>query len=203
RYNIARSEGTLLRYISDVYRSLVKTVPEAMRNDELQDIIAWLGVLVRSVDSSLVDEWSAQGAQEGAENLAAPQTKNKIVEDERGLTILIRNALFYRIQLIDMERSDELGALDKDYNYNIHEWDAILDDFYDEHEYVNTDAKARSSEYFMLDKSQESSNHTWHVRQIIDDAEGEHNWAIVADVDLDATQNESSVVFSSYEIVQE
>ena len=60
----------------------------------------------------------------------------------------------------------------------MHEWEDALDDFYDEHEYVNTDAKARSAELFMLDEKHENDEHSWHVRQIIDDSDGDHDWAI-------------------------
>ena len=70
RYGIARSEGTLLRYLSDAFRALGRTVPDAKRDDRLRDIIAWLGFVVRTVDSSLVDEWERAGEGVGVD--AAP-----------------------------------------------------------------------------------------------------------------------------------
>ena len=147
RYNIARSEGTLLRYLSDAYRALARTVPQEKRDEQLDDIISWLRVVVRSIDSSLVDEWENAGtdtdASEAAANLAAPGAKQAVVEDRRGLTVLVRNAMFRRVQLMDLDKPDELGALDKDWGYGVHEWEDTLDDYYDEHEYVNIDAKAR------------------------------------------------------------
>lgn len=79
RYNIARSEGTLLRYLSDAYRTLARTVPPEKRDEQLEDIISWLRVLVRSIDSSLVDEWENAGdsadQSEAAASLAAPGAK--------------------------------------------------------------------------------------------------------------------------------
>ena len=62
RYKIARSEGTLLRYLADAYRVLDRTVPPDRRDERLEDIVSWLGFLVRSVDSSLVDEWESAGS---------------------------------------------------------------------------------------------------------------------------------------------
>ena len=204
RYNIARSEGTLLRYLSDAYRALARTVPLEKRNEQLRDIISWLRVVVRSIDSSLVDEWENAGAgtdaSEAAANLAAPGAKQAVVEDRRGLTVLVRNAMFRRVQLMDLDKPDELGALDKDWGYGVHEWEDALDDFYDEHEYVNTDAKARSSELFILDDSKENSEHSWKVRQIIDDSDGDHDWAITGTVDLDTTQSSGEVVFFDYSV---
>ena len=205
RYNIARSEGTLLRYLSDAYRSLARTVPVEKRDERLKDIIAWLRVLVRSIDSSLVDEWENAGntsdeASQAAASLAAPGSGNDVVEDRRGLTVLVRNAMFRRVQLMDLDRPEELGALDKDWGYGVHEWEDALDDYYDEHEYVNVDAEARSPKLFMLDDTHERDEHTWKVRQIIDDSDGDHNWAITGVVDLDATQNGGEVVFFDYSV---
>lgn len=204
RYNIARSEGTLLRYLSDAYRALARTVPQEKRDEQLDDIISWLRVVVRSIDSSLVDEWEHAGtdtdASEAAANLAAPGVKQAVVEDRRGLTVLVRNAMFRRVQLMDLDKPDELGALDKDWGYGVHEWEDTLDDYYDEHEYVNIDAKARSGELFILDESKENSEHAWKVRQIIDDSDGDHDWAITGTVDLDATQSSGEVVFFDYSV---
>lgn len=204
RYNIARSEGTLLRYLSDAYRALARTVPQEKRDEQLDDIISWLRVVVRSIDSSLVDEWEHAGtdtdASEAAANLAAPGAKQAVVEDRRGLTVLVRNAMFRRVQLMDLDKPDELGALDKNWGYGVHEWEDTLDDYYDEHEYVNIDAKARSGELFILDESKENSEHAWKVRQIIDDSDGDHDWAITGTVDLDATQSSGEVVFFDYSV---
>ena len=205
RYNIARSEGTLLRYLSDAYRSLARTVPVEKRDERLKDIIVWLRVLVRSIDSSLVDEWENAGntsdeASQAAASLAAPGSGNDVVEDRRGLTVLVRNAMFRRVQLMDLDRPEELGALDKDWGYGVHEWEDALDDYYDEHEYVNVDAEARSPKLFMLDDTHERDEHTWKVRQIIDDSDGDHDWAITGVVDLDATQNGGEVVFFDYSV---
>lgn len=204
RYNIARSEGTLLRYLSDAYRALARTVPQEKRDEQLDDIISWLRVVVRSIDSSLVDEWENAGtdtdASEAAANLAAPGAKQAVVEDRRGLTVLVRNAMFRRVQLMDLDKPDELGALDKDWGYGVHEWEDTLDDYYDEHVYVNIDAKARSGELFILDESKENSEHSWKVRQIIDDSDGDHDWAITGTVDLDTTQSSGEVVFFDYSV---
>src|SRR3978361_710136 len=56
-YKLSRSEGLVLRYLSDAFRAARQTIPDEIKNEELQDLIEWLGELVRQVDSSLVDEW--------------------------------------------------------------------------------------------------------------------------------------------------
>jgi hypothetical protein len=56
-YGLARSEGLLLRYLSDAYKGLVQNVPEDAKTDDVFDLTEWLGEVVRQVDSSLLDEW--------------------------------------------------------------------------------------------------------------------------------------------------
>ncbi|MEP6482369.1 MAG: DUF3516 domain-containing protein, partial [Rhodoglobus sp.] len=58
-YKLARSEGLVLRYLSDAYRAARQTIPDDAKTEELLDVIEWLGELVRQVDSSLLDEWEA------------------------------------------------------------------------------------------------------------------------------------------------
>ena len=56
-YGLTRSEGAVLRYLSDAFKALRSGLPAAARTEELTDIVEWLGELVRQVDSSLLDEW--------------------------------------------------------------------------------------------------------------------------------------------------
>jgi superfamily II RNA helicase len=56
-YSLQRSEGQLLRYLTDAYKTLVQSVPEEARDPELEEIIEHLRQIVRGVDSSLLDEW--------------------------------------------------------------------------------------------------------------------------------------------------
>ena len=58
-YGLQRSEGVLLRYLSDVYKTLSQTVPAPARTEGVDDIIAHLHAMLREVDSSLVDEWES------------------------------------------------------------------------------------------------------------------------------------------------
>ncbi len=58
-YGVQRSEGVLLRYLSEVYKTLDTNVPEAARNEGVDDILGFLLTTLRQVDSSLLDEWLA------------------------------------------------------------------------------------------------------------------------------------------------
>ncbi len=199
RYKIARSEGILLRYLAEAFRSLDRTVPASKRNDQLNDIISWLGFVVRSVDSSLVDEWAAAG-DPAALDAAPPQGTDVVVSDRRGMTLLVRNALFLRVRLAARGRTEDLGDLDETWGMTEVRWSRALDAFHDAHEEILTDGDARSAAFLSIDESDEQSGHVWHVHQIFRDNDDDHDFGIMADVDLDATQEESEAVFKNYRV---
>src|SRR3954465_9055099 len=92
-YQLARSEGLVLRYLADAYRALRQTVPDEAKTEELADLIEWLGELVRQVDSSLIDEWEKLqhpgDDEQGGEYVPPAVTRN-----DRAFTVLVRNAMF-------------------------------------------------------------------------------------------------------------
>lgn len=197
RCGIARAEGVLLRYLSEAYRALDRTLPLDARDERLHDVIAWLGLVVRSVDSSLVDEWARSG-ELSDEALAPPPAPDEVVHDRRAVTLLVRNALFARVRLAAHNDVRSLGELDADWGWRMPRWKAALDAYFEEHEEILIDADARSTSFFMLDEAAEKSNHTWHVRQTFNDSEGDRDFGIDAQVDLDATQEAGEAVFSDY-----
>ena len=199
KLNIARSEGILLRYLAEAFRSLDRTVPVAKRNEQLEDIISWLGFMVRSVDSSLVDEWEAAG-DPAALDMAPPSAADQVVADRRGVTLLVRNALIRRVTLAARERYDQLGELDSDFGMTATRWERVLDAYHEQHEEILTDADARSSAMLSIDKADEQAAHVWHVHQIFADEDGDHDFGIMADLDLDATQEEGEAVFKNYRV---
>ena len=199
KLNIARSEGILLRYLAEAFRSLDRTVPVAKRNEQLEDIISWLGFMVRSVDSSLVDEWEAAG-DPAALDMAPPSAADQVVADRRGVTLLVRNALIRRVTLAARERYDQLGELDSDFGMTATRWERALDTYHEQHEEILTDADARSSAMLSIDEADEQAAHVWHVHQIFADEDGDHDFGIMADLDLDATQEEGEAVFKNYRV---
>lgn len=197
KISISRSEGTLLRYLSDAWRVLAKTIPQEFINDDLERIISWLHMLIRTTDSSLLDEWEMDSL-----TAKAPQTPRvgpaQIVEDPHGLEIMIHNALFKRVLLASKNDSASLGKLDEPFGFYERKWRSVLDEFFEAHEalYINQDA--RSKRYFSVDTREEKTQHLWHAHISFLDAEGDIDFGISADVDLDATKTAGEVIFMHY-----
>ena len=199
KLGIMRYEGILLRYLSEAFRGLDRTIPEDKRTEQLKDIIAWLGLVVRSVDSSLVDEWENAGSVLDA---APPDAAGAeaVVHDRRGLTVLVRNALFSRVRMAAHRDIAGLGEADGEWGFGERAWAQALDEYYEAHEEILLDADARSKAYLILNEADEEEAHVWHVRQIFHDEDGDNDFAIAADVDLDATQAGNGVVFKDYRV---
>ncbi|WP_448389602.1 DEAD/DEAH box helicase [Microbacterium aurum] len=200
-YQLARSEGLVLRYLSDAYRAIRQTVPADARTDELMDIIEWLGELVRQVDSSLVDEWSAliDPAAHLPEDDAAvvPPAPPSILTNRRAFTVLVRNELFRRVQLAALQDDDALVALDPDVG-----WPEVLDRYFDEHDEILTGGPARSPRLCVIDDTDAAASGIWRVEQTIDDPAGDHDWRIRAEVDLAASVDEGSAVVRVTEVLR-
>ena len=154
---------------------------------------------MRSVDSSLVDEWENAGSVLDA---APPDAAGveAVVHDRRGLTVLVRNALFSRVRMAAHRDIAGLGEADGEWGFGERAWAQALDEYYKAHEEILLDADARSKAYLILNEADEEEAHVWHVRQIFHDEDGDNDFAIAADVDLDATQAGDGVVFKDYRV---
>jgi hypothetical protein len=110
--------------------------------------------------------------------------------------LLVRNALFQRVSLAARGKFDDLGALDAEWGWRAPRWRQAIDAFFEEHDELLVDGDARSTAYFSIDETHERDDHSWEVRQIFHDADGDNDFQLWGTVDLDATQETGSVVFS-------
>ncbi|WP_431878685.1 DEAD/DEAH box helicase [Amycolatopsis sacchari] len=191
-YSLARSEGLVLRYLADVFDALRHTVPDEAKTEPLQDLIAWLGELVRQVDSSLLDEWEAlrHPTDPAAHAPSLPEGPPPVTRNERAFRVLVRNELFRRVELAARRAYEELGGLDAASGWDAVEWEAALEEYYEEHDELLTGPDARGPALLIIEQEAE----VWRVRQIFDDPDGNHDWGISAEVDLAASDEAGSAV---------
>jgi hypothetical protein len=197
-YGLARSEGLVLRYLADAFKALRQTVPEEARTEELADLIEWLGELVRQVDSSLIDEWERlrNPAEEAVVEL--DERPPAVTGNQRAFRVLVRNALFRRVELAALRRYGELGTLDAEDGWDAGAWAGALEPYFGEHADIGTGADARGSGMLIITQH---SGH-WMVRQIFDDPAGDHDWGISARIDLAASDEAGAAVVTVTEVGQ-
>jgi hypothetical protein len=190
-YELARTEGLVLRYLSGAYKALQQTVPESIKTDDLIDLIEWLGELVRQVDSSLLDEWE-QLANPSDEDVDEPieERVTKVTANARAFRVLVRNAMFRRVELAALERYHELGELDPDFGADA--WREAMDGYFEEYDELPTGPDARGPKLLQIEEVPEDA--LWRVRQVFDDPAGDHDWGISAEVDLAGSDQEGAAV---------
>jgi superfamily II RNA helicase len=199
-YGLKRSEGVLLRYLSDVYKGLGQNVPEDLRTPELDDLTAWLGALVRQVDSSLIDEWERLLHPESTDVVAVrpePAGERTIVDDPRAFRVMVRNKAFDWVQRLARRGGyDELvaDAIDRDRWQSGEDVIAAMAPYRAEFGDVLTDAGARSGERFHYDRA------TGEVVQILRDPDDTNEWRIIAQVDLEASRAQDAAVLRLVDI---
>ncbi|ARZ66401.1 helicase [Streptomyces albireticuli] len=202
-YDLARTEGIVLRYLASAFKALDHTVPDDLKSDDFEDLIAWLGEMVRQVDSSLLDEWeqlanpeveTAEQAQERADQVK-PVTANA-----RAFRVLVRNALFRRVELAALDKVGELGEMDAESGWDEDRWGEAMDAYWDEYDELGTGPDARGPKLLRIEEKPEDG--LWRVRQTFADPNGDHDWGISAEVDLAASDEEGRAVVRVMDVGQ-
>jgi superfamily II RNA helicase len=197
-YGLSRSEGLVLRYLADAYKALRNTVPDEAKTEELTDLIEWLGELVRQVDSSLLDEWEQLRDPSGVLVSPAEAGPPAVTRNVRAFRVLVRNALFRRVELAALGHYDELGALDGEDGWDAGAWEAAVEPYFDEHDEIGTGPDARGPALLIIDEGPQA----WTLRQIFDDPAGDHDWGISAQVDLAASEEAGQAVLRVTDVGQ-
>lgn len=210
-YGLGRSEGVVLRYLTDAWRTLSRSVPDEYYTDELDDIVEWLGEMVRQVDSSLVDEWAHMADPDAPidedvltnERAFGVTDPDALSANRRAFTIMIRNSLFRIVELFAYEKEERLAEL-LDYldSDATPDWGAALDDYFDEYADLDLGPDARGPEYFRIEDRTANNGRTWTARQIIKDPEGDRSFQLVASIDLDASDDAGEIRFSELRLEQ-
>ena len=188
-YELQRSEGLLLRYLSETYKTLVQTVPESYRNDELLDVIAFLRTTVRGVDSSLLDEWERMRDPAYQSTLLDPKAAVAATlgppppwADPRAFAARLRNEL--HALLVALARKDfgaALSALSPGPEWTEVLLSEALAPYFAEHPQIDITPAARRPHNTFL---RETGKRRWEAVQRIVDEAGDVDWALTCEVDL-------------------
>ncbi len=195
-YGLERGEGILLRYLSDVYKTLVQTVPEWAKNETVSDVVTYFGAIVRQVDSSLLDEWERMKNPD-AKLLPPPKEKEErafdVTTDERAFTVLVRNLAFSLLRALaakDYTRASE--AISPGGDWAIARLDEAMRPFFEARGAIRTDPEARNPANLRIVRKDDA----WEIVQTIVDTADENDWYFAGTIDLPLSRDAGKPVFA-------
>jgi superfamily II RNA helicase len=180
-YELQRSEGVLLRYLSDAYKTLAQTVPESYRDEALGEALQSLRRTVREADSSLLDEWERLQQPEAPQSQAAegggPQGPS-----EKAVGARIRSELHRLLKAIaDQAWEDALACLAPGHEWTAESLEAEAAPYFAAHEQIVLTPEARKPSMAVV---RPASGGVWEARQKILDPDGEADWMLDCSVML-------------------
>jgi len=203
-YGLQRSEGVLLRYLTDSYKALVQTVPEGAKTEAVYELCDWLGLSVRYVDASLLDEWEqlqAPTVDEAIREEPAEPEAPDVTADTRGFLTMVRNAVWKVVRALAFRQYDRAAEALQDAGDE--NWDAerlreAMAGFWAEYEelLIGPDARSRSQ----LDL--EMRDDTWELTQILLDPNRDRSWRMELRVGLEASRSAGAPRFQLLTIGQ-
>lgn len=200
---LARSEGLLLRYLSQTYKTLMQSVPDSYKTEGVLDVIAYLRTMLSRVDTSLIDEWESL-FEDGT------ITQRDIVEktykpydprvNHKAFVAKVRSELFHFVRLLSQKNYEE-AALAMRHNpddvWNEARFETTLKDFYQDYGAIIADPRARNPELTRLDKLTDAQYIVTHT--LLDDKD-DRLWYLKGTIDLDSSRDESEPLIVLTEI---
>jgi Domain of unknown function (DUF3516)/DEAD/DEAH box helicase len=205
RYRLERSEGVLLRYLSQLYKTLKQSVPEAARSEAVLDALGFFRALLERTDTSLLEEWEEllhpelrrerEREHEAAEALwirelvADPQAFGARVRAEMHLLVRTLAARDWEAAAESVRVGQPAGgapaggapAGDEEASWDAERFERELAPFFAEYGELLFTPEARRHQFTHV---QRTGDRTWEVRQTLLDPQGDNLWAIAGDVDL-------------------
>jgi len=197
-YELQRSEGVLLRYLSEAYKTLVQSVPETYRDEALEDVVAFLRATVRGVDSSLVDEWERMRAGQVAPPAsaagpgAAPPVPAFAIDpasNPRGFTVRVRTDLHRLLGALARRSYEEAALLLRQRpgeEWTPRKLEEAMAPYWAEHQRIDVTPRARRPDNTFLS---EVGPRRWSAVQRIVDEQGEVDWMLDCVVDLEGPRD--------------
>ncbi|MFT3854419.1 MAG: DUF3516 domain-containing protein [Ilumatobacteraceae bacterium] len=185
RYRLDRSEGLVLRYLTDAWRTLDRSLPDDVYTDELEDVVEWLGELIRATDATLLDEWTLLAGRPVHDHLAPDATDVARAFPPPAWRTAVRTAAFGWVELL---ATRSYAALAERSGWTEDALQEAMAPYWDEYDEIRTDGDARSKACFDVAEAPGR----WVVTQRLADPDGDGEWRFVATVDLTAAEAEGA-----------
>ncbi|MEO8797910.1 MAG: DUF3516 domain-containing protein, partial [Polyangiaceae bacterium] len=201
-YGLQRSEGVLLRYLSDCTKTFAQTVPAWAKGERTDEIELYLRTIVRQIDASLLDEWERirSGRVDGPVEVApGPDETDDITRDVKAFTVLVRNAVFRFVKTVASKRyADAVEQLDVEpIRWVAPKLEETMKTFHEPRGAIRTDPQARAPDRMRVT----TEDGFWKVEQVLLDAEEHDDAALLFRVDLAKSKDERRAVIALVDVI--
>lgn len=209
-YGLQRSEGLLLRHLSQVWKVLSQTVPTAAKTEEVAEMEDYFRELIRGIDSSLLEEWERMRnpefvAAEAGDKPERPATFD-ITRDTAGFRRLVRTALLGFLQ--DVAARDWEGAAARlatseagisaaenaPMSPEAKRIEAAFAPYFDAHGRFRLDPEGRSAKHTHWSGDEQPGAAEWGLAQVLIDLEDANDWEARLTVSLTESRAQNRAV---------
>jgi hypothetical protein len=197
RYGLHRSEGVLLRYLSQLYRTLDQNVPDAAKSDAVLDVLGFFRSMLERVDTSLIEEWEGLRHPELLLEVAEdPQRAHRslVVEelrtDGRKLGSRVRAELRQLIHALSLQAWEDAAdsirqPAEPELRWPAERLEAAMAPFFERFGELVFSHRSRLADTTLITRV---DDRRWKVTQRLIDPEEENLWFVAGEIDLDAWQ---------------
>ena len=218
-YGLERSEGLLLRHLSQVWKVLSQTVPENAKTAEVVEMEDYFRELIRGIDSSLLEEWErlknpdfVAATTSDTDKPARPASFD-ITRDAPTFRRLVRTAIFGFLQdvaarefdsaLSRLRTGEAAAPADNDpISPDARKLEAAFAAYFDARTRFRLDPEGRSAKHTHWSEDNAAptadGGKQWLVAQVLIDAEEQNDWEATFTISLaeSRAQNRAVVSFS-------
>jgi hypothetical protein len=194
RYGLQRSEGVLLRYLSQVYKTLDQNLPDQIKTEGVLDVATYFRAMLERVDTSLIDEWESMRHPELL--LEAPDERRiaqrllavrELRSNPKALASRLRADLHQLVAALarhDWEEAADSVRSDPGFPAALvtgDDFSRAMEPFFAAYGELRFDHNARLTEHTQITGV---GDHAWQVVQILLDPNDDNLWCIEGRVDL-------------------
>lgn len=192
-YGLQRSEGVLLRYLSQFYKTIAQTVPERAKTEDLYEVQGFFRTMIEHVDTSLIEEWESLLHPElvldrEKSDLARRELRlYELFHDPKAFGARVRAELHTLVRALaendyeEAEGSVWRGEENSEEFWPANRFQVAMAPFLAQRGPLVFNAQARSAQNTRMSSI---GPRQWAFTQVLVDGQGENDWYLSGTIDL-------------------
>ena len=187
-YGLERAEGVLLRHLHQVYKTFRQTVPEAVKDDTVLDLVEYLRATIQRADNSLLTAWKSLSGEAPPVPVEVPEIQRTLAQDPKRLRARVRAEIHGFVQSLSRGAYGEAVLClrppeDEEDAWTEDRLVAAMAPFFEEYPRLVFDHAARNA---TLTRLVGEGPGKWRVTQVLCDPERENLWFAEGTITLGA-----------------